>query len=271
MSAAETIVVGRSSLLAREFAARHPGVVLRGIGHAQADDDAAYMGARCVVNFAFSPDLEARPYDAALDIDSRIASHAQRRGMHYVMVSSRRVYARDRQWDATEAMDAPGMDDYGRNKATIEARLRGNLGDRLTILRPGNIFGYEPFPGRRRFGAYLQHQLLTTGRLHLTVDPSARRDLVPVEFFCRVVREATQRRIPGVFNVGAGRATRVGDAARWLLAGFGSGSLSVDATEPANEFQLDCTRLRETFGLACGMADVEAAWRAIGARLAAGR
>lgn len=268
MSAAETIVVGRSSLLAGEFAARHPDAVLRVLGHAQADDDAAYAGGACVVNFAFAPGLEARPYDAALDIDRRIAERAARRGMHYVMISSRRVYARDRQWDAAEAMDAPGMDDYGRNKARIEAGLREPLGDRLTVLRPGNIFGYEPIAGRRRFGAYLQHQLLTRGRLHLTVDPSARRDLVPVEFFCRVVREATRRRVAGVFNVGAGGATRVGEAARWLLAGYGGGELSSEATQPPDEFQLDCTRLREVFGLSCGAAAVESAWRDIGARLA---
>ena len=268
MSAAETIVVGRSSLLAREFEARHADVVLRVVGHAEAGDATAYEGARSVVNFALAPGLETLPYDPALDIDLRIARLAARRGIHYLMISSRRVYAADAQWNAVESQPAPGMDAYGRNKARIEGELRSLLGDRLTVLRPGNVIGYEPLAGRRRFGAYLQQQLLAQGRIHLTVDPAARRDLVPAEFFCRVVREAALHRVAGTYNVGAGRATRVGDAARWLLAGYGGGELTSEATQPPDEFQLDCTRLRETFGLACGDGAVEQALTEIGRRLA---
>jgi dTDP-4-dehydrorhamnose reductase len=267
MSAAETIVVGRSSLLAREFSARHPEVVMRVLGHADADDAAAYAGARCVVNFAFAPALERSPYASALDIDLRIGARAAQHGMHYVMISSRRVYAPDAQWNARESMPAPGMDVYGRNKARVEHELRERLGDRLTILRPGNVLAYEPIAGRRRFGAYLQHQLATTGRIRLTVDPAARRDLVPAEFFCRAVHEAAVRRAAGVFNVGSGRATGAGDAARWLLQGYGAGELRSEAAQPADEFQLDCARLRDVFGLACAEGAVEQALREIGRRL----
>lgn len=268
MDAAGIVVVGRSSLLARAFAARHRDLVLRAIGHAEAEDDGAYAGANCVVNFAFAPGLESQAYDRTLDIDLRIAERAARRGIHYVMVSSRRVYAREAQWNAKETAPAPGMDAYGRNKAQVEGELRALLGERLTILRPGNVVGFEPVAGRRRFGAYLQQQLVSEGRIRITVDPSTRRDLVPVEFFCDAVRVAAERRLPGVFNVGAGRATRVGDAARWLLAGYGSGELLSEASQPLDEFQLDCTRLREAFGLACAEGDVERALRDIGRRLA---
>mgnify|MGYP001603481135 FL=1 len=271
MSAAETIVVGRSSLLAREFGARHTDLVLRAVGHAEAGDETLYEGARSVVNFAFAPGLENSPYEAALDIDLRIAGLAARRGLHYIMISSRRVYAREAQWNAAESLPAPGMDAYGRNKARVERELRERLGDRLTILRPGNVIGYEPVAGRRRFGAYLQHQLVAAGRILLTVDPAARRDLVPLEFFCRAVREAALRRLPGAFNVGTGRATSVGDAARWLIEGYGTGELHCEATQPADEFQLDCTRLREVSGLACGEGAVAQALREIGRRLAGGR
>ncbi len=270
MSAAETIVVGRSSLLAREFAARHADAVLRAIGHAQAGDPALYEGARCVVNFAFAPGLEHSAYDAALDIDRRAAEQAARRGIHYVMISSRRVYAPEAQWNAAETSPAVGMGDYGRNKLRIEGALRERLGDRLTVLRPGNVLAYEPLAGRQRFGAYLQHQLAATGRIRLSVDPSARRDVLPVEFFCRVVRAAVQRRIGGVFNVGAGRATRVGDAARWLIEGYGAGELVVAVTQPPDEFQLDSTQLKAVFGLECGEGAVARAMREIGRRIARG-
>jgi len=271
MSAAETIIVGQGSLLAREFAARHADIVLRAVRHGEAADPAVYEGARCVVNFAFAPGLETLAYEPALDIDLRVAQRAARRGMHYVMISSRRVYAAAAQWNAAESLPAPGMDAYGRNKARIEGEMQAQLGERLTILRPGNVVCHEPLAGRRRFGAYLQQQLAAQGRIRLTVDPAARRDLAPVEFFCQAVREAALRRLPGVFNVGSGRATRVGDAARWLLAGYGSGDLQVEAVKPPDEFQLDCTRLRDAFGLACEEGAVERALREIGGRLARNR
>lgn len=268
MSAAETILVGRGSVLAREFAARHPETVLRALGHADALDAASFDGARCVVNFAFAPALETSDYDAALDIDRRIAALAARLGLHYVMISSRRVYAAGAQWLAREDAPTPGTDAYGRNKARIERELRALLGGRLTILRPGNVIGYEPDAGRRRFGAYLQHQLLSEGRIRLTIPPSARKDLVPAGYFCRVLREAVRRRAADTFNVGAGYATSAGDAARWLLEGFGRGALEVGAAQPADEFLLDSARLQASFGLACPADAVKQALLEIGRRLA---
>jgi dTDP-4-dehydrorhamnose reductase/UDP-glucose 4-epimerase len=268
MSAAETVVVGRSSLLARGFASRHADAVLRVIGHAQAGDGAAYQGARCVVNFAFAPVLEQGDYDAAQDVDARVATQAARLGLHYVMISSRRVYPAAAQWNASEASPAGGMDAYGRNKSRIESMLRAQLGDRLTVLRPGNVLALEPVAGRRRFGAYLQQQLVATGRIRLTVDPEARRDLVPVDFFCSAVRAAIERRLPGTYNLGAGGATRVGDAARWLIAGYGRGSVEVAIAQPRDEFQLDSTRLQDAFGLRCEPGAVEAALRELGRALA---
>ncbi len=271
MSAPQTIVIGRTSVLAREFAARHADAVLRRLGHAQADDPSAYAGARCVVNFAFAPALEESEYAASLDIDRRVAAHAAKLGLHYVMISSRRVYAPQAQWNANESAPATGMDAYGRNKARIEVELREALGSRLTVLRPGNVIAYEPLAGRRRFGAYLQSQLLAHGRIRLTVEAGARRDLVPAGFFCAAVRAAAEHRIAGTFNVGAGRATAVGEAARWLIEGYGEARLEVDPTQPPNEFQLDTRRFEAAFGLRCGDAELAEALRDIGRRIAVER
>jgi dTDP-4-dehydrorhamnose reductase len=271
MTTPGTVVIGRSSPLARAFIERFPGDILRAAAHGDASREAVYDDARCVVNFAFAPALESGEYQHALDLDLAIAAIALRRGCHYVMISSRRVYARGMQWNVAETATASGMDAYGRNKARIEAQLRDLLGDRLTVLRPANVVAYEPFPGRRRFGAFLQNQLREQGRIRITVDPAERRDLVPVDFFSEVVRAAATLRHPGTYNVGAGCATSVGDAARWLLAGYGGDELICEPSDQADEFQLDCTRLKDSFGLACPEGAVEGALRAIGRRLAAAR
>ena len=269
MSAGTLLVIGRNSYLARELAARHPDLLLRSIGHDEAGREASYDGAECVVNFAFAPALHDAPYERSMDIDAVAAPHAAARGMHYVMISSRRVYQRGAQWNAHEAIAAEGLDTYGRNKLRIESSLRDLLGERLTVLRPGNIFGYEPIPGRPRFAAYLQNQLLDTGNIRLTVSPALRRDLVPAAFFCRALREAVLRRRPGVFNVGAGRATAIGDAAGWLIAGFGAGEVVVESDVHVDEFQLDVSNFSREYGLSCGKDEVEHAFLEYGRLLAA--
>ena len=121
------VAIGRSSPLARDFIQRFPRAVLRSAFHADSVSEATYEDARCVVNFAFSPALETGEYAPAQDIDLAIARMALRYGCHYVMISSRRVYARGAQWNVVETAPAPGMDAYGRNKSRIETQLRDLL------------------------------------------------------------------------------------------------------------------------------------------------
>ncbi len=268
MSSAQVLVVGRGSFLAGALLASDLPFAVRVIGHAEAGEAKHYSGIGAVVNFAFAPELHDSPYRPELDIDDKASRRAAEAGAHYVMISSRRVYSAGAAWNARESAPVEGMDTYGRNKLRVERKLADLLGDRLTVLRPGNVVGYELIPGRRRFAAYLLNQLRESGRIRLTVHPETRRDLVPVEFFCRVVREALLRRVGGVFNVGAGEATAVGRAARWLIEGYGAGEVVVESSRIEDEFQLDSSALRRVFGLSCDRQSVERTFRDAGRRLA---
>ena len=142
------LLFGKDAYLAREFASRHGDLPLRLAAHDAIGDDALFEGVGCVVNFAFHPDLHAVEYAAAQDVDARLGHAAAARGAHYVMMSSRKAYSRHAQWRAAETAETAGMDAYGRNKAHIEGALRSLLGDDLTILRPGNVIGFEYIAGR---------------------------------------------------------------------------------------------------------------------------
>lgn len=246
------LVVGHNSFLAREFLARSQGLPVRAIGHAEAVDARMLKNITCIVNFSFSPALYEQDYVYSLDIDARLARAVGDADVHYVMISSRKVYQEAIQWGAREDAHATGSDTYGRNKLRIETDLAKVLGDRLTILRPGNVFGFERQAGRKRFGAYLLNQLADSGEIHLTVCPFVRRDVVPVDFFCEVVREAALKRPAGIINVGAGVSVEVGRIAMWLIRGFGAGRLIAESTVEKDEFQLDTERLRSSLGLHCG-------------------
>jgi hypothetical protein len=121
VTAQRVLVVARSSFLARKFRARNPDIAIRAVGHDE-NDLSAFRNADTLVNFSFAPELHRDPCSAALDVDRRIAA-AIGRDSHYVMISSRRVYAAGSQWNAREDQPAHGIDTYGANKVRVERVL----------------------------------------------------------------------------------------------------------------------------------------------------
>lgn len=261
------LVIGKNSFLAREFLSKSSEIPLRAISHTEIDNLQAFRDVTCIVNFSFSPLLSYQDYDPGGDIDARLARIALEQGIHYVMISSRKVYQESIQWDSREDAPVSGSGVYGKNKLRIEMELRATLGRELTILRPGNVFGFELEQGRHRFGAFLLNQLADTGVIRLTVSPFVRRDVVPVDYFCEVLKEVATKKPGGILNVGAGEAIEIGRVALCLIEGYGSGELIVDTPVVQDEFQLNTERLKSEFGLYCGHDRVLNFSRALGRHL----
>lgn len=261
------LVVGKNSFLAKEFIGKSKDISLRAISHAEIDNLEVFQDITCIVNFSFSPLLSLQHYDRELDVDAQLAHIASDEGIHYVMLSTRKVYQETIQWSASEDAHVTGSSIYGKNKLRIEENLTKVLGSGLTILRPGNVFGYERQPERIRFGAYLLNQLADTGAIRLTISPFVRRDVIPVDYFCEVLREVVIRKPGGVINIGAGESLEIGRIALWIIEGFGSGRLIVEAPVECDEFQLDTERLKSEFGLSCGRERVAEFSRELGRRL----
>ena len=221
----------------------------RAVGYLDADNPEIYRNITCLVNFAFSPYLYEERYVESHDIDLRIALNASNLGIHYVMLSSRKVYQGAIQWGAREDLHVTGVDTYGSNKVFVESRLMRLLGDKLTILRPGNILGYELGRGRTSFGSYLLQQLATTGKITLTINPKVRRNILSVDSFCEILATVVARRPSGVFNVGSTEAVEVGQVASWIIDGFGSGHLISVGDQFDDEFHINVERLTSVVGL----------------------
>jgi nucleoside-diphosphate-sugar epimerase len=262
-------IVGLNSFIARELMKRKLDTSgeFKAFDHNSTQKLLDCDGIKCIVNFAFHPLLYSEYYRPELDVDLKIADIALSKSAHYVMISSRKVYGRDLQWNSNTDETATGSDIYGKNKAHIENSMRKKLGENLTILRPGNVFGFERQPGRARFGAYLLNQLANKGEIRLTVSPLVRRDIVPVDYFCEVLHNVIEKKPGGIFNVGAGQAVEVGQVASWMLEGFGSGMLTAESTEVTDEFQLDSSRLKSEFGLSCSVEQIAQFSKGLGEKL----
>jgi UDP-glucose 4-epimerase len=263
------LVVGAGSFIARHTLAALPAERVRAVGHAAIDEPGLLDGVGCVVNFARHPLLASDDYDLeGMDPDLALARRVGEHEIAYVMISTRRVYGRDLAVIDETSPPAP-FDPYGRHKLQVEGRLRGMLGERLTVLRLSNIFGYEREPGRRTFLSILLERLASAGEILFDMSPFVARDFLPVErcaaLLARIIREPPG----GVLNVGSGIALPTGRLALWILEGYGRGRLVIASPEEKDAFAYDVSRLRALVGEPCSFGELRAACLAIGRRLAA--
>jgi dTDP-4-dehydrorhamnose reductase/UDP-glucose 4-epimerase len=264
----EILVIGRNSVLAQAFAACPDRPPCRFVTHAERAGEGVFDGIRTVVNFAIDPAFRREPYWGEIDADLAAGRMAAERGLRFVMLSTRKVYTPA---DIGAGIDEDGalgpVDAYGRNKLASERALRSLLGDRLTVLRIGNIVGYERVPGRPTFMNAMLDSLVREGRIRLDVSPFVARDFLPVEDFARVLGRVLAHDLRGTWNVGSGVAVEVGRLALWLIEGFGAGELHVTSPRHFDSFRLNIARLERAVGRFCDSGRLEATVRGFGFRL----
>jgi hypothetical protein len=190
------------------------------------------------------------PYDEDHDLDLRWARLARQADLHYVMLSSRKVYAEDEQFGACEESKVVGLDAYGRNKVETEKRLRDTLPPgKLTILRIGNLIGMEYPRDRSSLMGYMLGELASKDCIEFTQSPFSRRDCLPFEVGADAMLRIMDQRIAGTYNLGAGFATMIGEIALWLIAGYGSGKLHAQVGGAHGEFCLRVDKLAKQIPL----------------------
>lgn len=266
--AGRVLVVGRHGFLARHFLSAPGPARVEAISHDQIERPGLLDGVGCVVNCSRHPLAASDDYRIeAMDPDVRLARRLGDRDIAYVMLSSRKVYAPAATPRAETAPTGP-VDAYGRNKLAVEHALRGLLGERLTVLRLANIFGYELVPGRNTFVSISLERLAREGRIHFAMSPFVERDFLPVEALARVLARIVEAPPGGILNVGSGIGLPTGRLALWILEGFGRGELVIESTEEKDAFVLDIGRLKALYGRPCTLEDLRDACLAIGRRLA---
>jgi UDP-glucose 4-epimerase len=270
-SGGRILVVGAGSFIARHLLAALPAGGVKAVGHGAIDDPDLFDGVGCVVSCCRHPLIVSEGYDLErMDPDLRLARRLGEREIAYVMLSTRRVYARDLRLIDERSPLAPS-DPYGRHKLAVEEALGALLGPRLTILRLANIFGYERVPGRRTFLSILLERLATRDEILFDMSPFVARDFLPVERCAALLARIAQAPPGGVLNLGSGIALPTGRLALWVIEGYGRGRLVIASPEEKDAFVYDTARLRARLGEPCSFEELRTACLAIGRRLAAER
>ena len=243
------LVVGGNSFIAGSFLERSADDVIRVVAHGDALDPDLYAGVDTVVNFGVQPGFMTEPYREDLDFDAALAAAIGDRVNHYVMLSSRKVYAPEQAWGADEERPCAGADTYGRNRIQSERAVIARLGaHRVTVLRLGNVIGYERIPGRRMFMAQVLNRLLDRGEILFDMSPFVRRDFVPVDAVSEGIWRAVRQPHPGTYNLASGVPLMTGRIAMWVLEGYGQGELRVTDPRIFDEFCLDVGRYSGIWG-----------------------
>jgi dTDP-4-dehydrorhamnose reductase/UDP-glucose 4-epimerase len=265
--AGRLLVVGHHSFLARHLLAACAQPVAA-VAHDAVDRPDLLDGIDRVISFARHPLLGSADYRVAtMDPDLRLAGRIGARGIDYVMLSSRKVYAPSAK--PLGETDPTGPQDlYGRHKLALEQALRERLGARLTILRLANVFGYERGPARRTFMSLTLDQLARDGQIRFDMSPFVVRDFLSVEACARVLARIVATPPGGVLNVGSGIALPTGRVALWVLEGYGRGELVIESPREHDQFVLDIGELTRRYGPSCTYDELRASCLDLGRRLA---
>ncbi len=266
MAATRALLIGKSSFLARGILSQeNRELSVDALSHtadlASIDLDSYDV----VVNTAYDPSYMMHPYREEADFDLKVAKHVERCRAHYVMLSTRRVYGPAAPFRITERCRPMPDGHYGRNKLRTETAIQSMLGSRCTILRVGNVFGFEL--GRRSFFGIALRTLKESNRIVLDVSPFVSRDFVHLGDFATLLRRTLVHRPQGVYNLGTGCATAVGRIALSIIEGYQSGDLLVTSPVERDSFELDVMKLSSCIGSLDSVIDVHTRCVEIGRKL----
>ncbi|MCB1972277.1 MAG: sugar nucleotide-binding protein [Geminicoccaceae bacterium] len=259
------LVIGSKGMIGQALVATG----LAGCSHAALRDGMDIPSSlRTLVHAGRDPRLGTSDYDIDNDIENVAARIAVERDLHYIMLSSRKVYG-DARSPITEETPLRPTDLYGRQKLAMEERLRERLGSRLTILRISNVFSLEP--GRRSFFGMMLDRLAGEGEIRFDMSPLTARDFIPLELAADIIAAIVAAPPGGVVNIGSGVPLPTGDLARAVIDGFGSGRLVSTDLTIRDAFVLDVASMYALTGLRVTRQQILNHARHIGERLRADR
>ncbi|NQZ14003.1 MAG: NAD(P)-dependent oxidoreductase [Alphaproteobacteria bacterium] len=252
------LVIGKSSFISQSLCKDPIAQSWVYCDHDSANQDEIWSTPySCVVNLALDPVVRGGDFS---QFDRKVGLRAQENGAHYVALSSRAVYGISSELITFDENSRflGNCTPYGRAKRLIEGDLVECLNaEKLTILRPSNIFGFEyASPTRRSFFGMMLNSLKERNEILFDMSGVTARDFLPVESFVDALVDIAGRPLAGVYNIGSGRATSCEDIAQWVIEGYGSGKLTIEKhVSVKDSFILDSGKFNGAYNKQCILSD----------------
>lgn len=245
-------IIGKNSFLARALQNHENAKHWRYLSHQEALSDTSWLaGAPCVMNLALHPDMKSQNYDAAKDIDLAIAELIQKTSIHYIMASSRTVYGEsdtiERPVFTEDDVPKPNTP-YSRNKYMIEQNLTHILPqDHLTILRMGNIFGFEY--ERASFTGMALTRLKNQGVIEFDIAENSIRDFLPLNLWSNYIAKILSNPKAGLYNISSGIGITAHEFGHWIISGYGKGAIEYTEQKKSGQFILGMQKAQHDYDL----------------------
>jgi dTDP-4-dehydrorhamnose reductase len=156
-----------------------------------------------VINFSLDKNFFTENYILNKDRDLKIIKLLKNKKILFVILSTRMVYKQRLNLKETSLKKPSNI--YGKNKLMIEnncSKIK-NIKPKILILRLSNIIGYEINRIRSSLMSKIIHGI-NKNSIQLDNSYNKKKDLMPVELFCRVLFNLIKKRVYGTFNVGSG-------------------------------------------------------------------
>ena len=191
-----------------------------------------------VLNCALNPLSITSYYDVNNDVDFEIAKWANDNKCHYIMFSTRKVYGSSTELkEYYEDSKLKPYDYYSENKVISELKIQSYFGDSSTIIRGSNWYGREL--GRNSFMGYFLNSLDKNGGIVYTVSSDTQKDLLYVMDAADAIASMCYKKETGIFNLGSGYGTKIGDVGNWLITGYGQANVKSESNELGEQFILN--------------------------------
>ena len=218
-----------------------------------------------VLNCAITYEYKTQKYNDKYDLDYLVGLKAQEAGCHYIMMSTRKIYGNSTGLSIYDELSTLNpFDRYSENKYNSEMVLDA-LVENLTILRGSNIYGFEF--GRSSFVGYCMTQLKSLNTIDYDMDENIKRDFISIDTVCDVLKRVCLVKPKGIFNLSSHYGLPIGEVARFLILGYGSGKFTSTATCDKEQFILDNRRLEDALMMRFAPQDYWSDFYTIGKRL----
>lgn len=219
-----------------------------------------------VVNCSFDDGFFSSDFDINSSFDSKLIK-AISRNTKYIMLSTRKVYQDNQQWNACEFMDINIKEInsiYGRNKYLAETFLKENLSEEnYLLLRLPNIIGLRPNKSstKQNFFDQMYKSLLSNKCIYFDFNRHTKKDFMLAEDLAKVIKLCINAKIKGIYNCGYGYPLECIKLAEVLMNHMGYGEIK-DEKELRDEFFLNTSKLQSKIrypkfkGLEKGIAEI---------------
>lgn len=199
-----------------------------------------------VINCSINPSFKTSTYHLGIDVDYDVAHKSYMSGCHFVMLSTRKIYGSStilKTYDETS--EQKPYDHYSENKLLSETKIATQFGDRTTIIRGSNLFGYEP--NRNSMMGYFIDQLDKDGIIRYNILSTTSKDIIHVDDATKILSKVCSQKPIGLYNLGTSFPYTMLNIGIFLLDGFNDGKIEnrmlLEGSEYGEQFVLNTSKL----------------------------